>query len=114
MTSRKVKPAIKEGLVTCVGNVSVYEDDKVVFADGNRLKPDLVIFATGFRYATEHLGGLLKYDSDGLPILRNCESESTPGLFLLGYKFGKSFASPFIRGIARDAKYIAKRIAKAK
>jgi hypothetical protein len=35
-------------------------------------------------------------------------------MFLLGYRFGRTFASPYLRGIARDAKFVAERIAKEK
>ena len=33
------------------------------------------------------------------------------GLYLLGFRFGRTFASPYLRGIARDALSVAERIA---
>ena len=36
------------------------------------------------------------------------------GLFLLGFRFGRTFASPYLRGIARDAEYVASHIAREK
>jgi len=38
----------------------------------------------------------------------------TTVLYLLGLRFGRTFASPFLRGIARDAEYVARRIARAR
>jgi hypothetical protein len=69
------------------------------------------VFATGFRYEMQHLDGLLECDPDGRPIIRNCESTRAKGLYVLGYRFGRTFASPYLRGIARDAEYVASRIA---
>jgi len=51
-------------------------------------------------------------DPEGRPLVKNCESTRTPGMFLLGYRFGRTFASPYLRGIARDAEYVAERIAR--
>lgn len=111
MTGREVVAAVRRGLITRAPAASRYEGGRVEFADGSQLEPDLVVFATGFRYATDHLRGLLDYEPDGRPSVRNCESTRVPGLFLVGYRFGRTFASPYLRGIARDARYVAKRIA---
>jgi putative flavoprotein involved in K+ transport len=112
MTGLKVKRAIDKNIIIRVPGVDHYEGDTVVLAGGQRLQPDLVVFATGFSYDTNHLNGLLDFDPDGRPQVRNCESTRTPGLYLLGYRFGRTFASPYLRGIARDAAYVADRIAR--
>ncbi|MBD0326806.1 MAG: hypothetical protein ICV68_10255 [Pyrinomonadaceae bacterium] len=52
------------------------------------------------------------YDPDQRPLVKNCDSTRTRGLYLLGYRFGRTFASPYLRGIARDARYVANRIAR--
>jgi len=111
MTGLTVSRAIRKGTITRVPGVASYEGDSVVLTDGRRLQPDLVVFATGFRYETQHLGALLEFDPDGRPLVRNCQSTRAAGLFLLGYRFGRTFASPYLRGIARDAEYVAGRIA---
>jgi putative flavoprotein involved in K+ transport len=114
MTGRAVVKAIRGGLIKRVPEVSRYESEIVVLADGRQIKPDLIVFATGFSYAKEHLKELVDLDPDGRPLVRNCESTRTKGLFLLGYRFGRTFASPYLRGIARDAEYIAEHIAQEK
>ncbi len=114
MTGLKVKRAIGRKIITRVPGVARYEDDSVLLTDGTRLQPDLVVFATGFRYETRHLDGLIDFDPEGRPLVRKCESTRARGLYLLGYRFGRTFASPYLRGIARDAEYVAKGIAKAR
>ena len=72
------------------------------------------MFATGFTYGFEHLESLVDLDRDGRPIVKNCESTRARGVFLLGLRFGRTFASPYLRGIARDAEYVAELIAQRK
>jgi cation diffusion facilitator CzcD-associated flavoprotein CzcO len=112
MTGLAVRRAIKAKLITRVPTVKSYEGETVAFRNGMQLQPDLVVFSTGFRYATEHYKQLVDYDPDGRPIVKNCESTRTRGLYLLGFRFGRTFASPYLRGIARDARYVAERIAR--
>jgi cation diffusion facilitator CzcD-associated flavoprotein CzcO len=111
MTGRAVMKAIRSGLIKRMPQVSRYEGEIVEFADGQQLEPDLIVFATGFSYAKEHLKEVVDLDPDGRPLVKDCESTRTKGVFLLGYRFGRTFASPYLRGIARDAEYIAERIA---
>jgi cation diffusion facilitator CzcD-associated flavoprotein CzcO len=114
MTGREVVRAIRKGLIKRVPAVSSYKNGAVEFANGERMEPDLIVFATGFTYAVEHLKEVVNLDPDGRPLVKNCESTRTPGVFLLGYRFGRTFASPYLRGIARDAEYVAERIAREK
>jgi putative flavoprotein involved in K+ transport len=114
MTGRAVVRAIREGLITQMPAVRRYENGTVEFNNRQHLEPDLIVFATGFSYAVDHLKGLFDLDQDGRPIVRNCESTRTRGLFVLGFRFGRTFASPYLRGIARDAEYVASQIAREK
>jgi putative flavoprotein involved in K+ transport len=111
MTGRTVVKAIRKGLITRVPAVRSYQNGTVEFKDGRSVQPDLIVFATGFSYASEHLENVVDLDRDGRPLVRKCESMRTPGVFLLGFRFGRTFASPYLRGIARDAEYVAARIA---
>lgn len=114
MTGRTVVKAIRKGLIKRMPAARSYKNGVVEFDDGQRLEPDLIVFATGFDYAREHLKEVVDLDPDGRPLVKNCESTRTPGVFLLGFRFGRTFASPYLRGIARDAEFIAERIAKRK
>jgi putative flavoprotein involved in K+ transport len=114
MTGRAVVRAIRKGLIKRVPRVREYKNWEVEFENGEKIEPDLIVFATGFDYLKEHLKEVVDFDPDGRPIVKNCESTRAPGVFLLGYRFGRTFASPYLRGIARDAKFVAERIAKEK
>ena len=114
MTGRAVVRGIRKGLIKRMPTVRSYKGWEVEFENGERLEPDLIVFATGFRYALEHLKEVVDLDPDGRPLVRRCESTRVPGMFLLGYRFGRTFASPYLRGIARDAEYVAERIARDK
>lgn len=107
MNGSRVLPAIRAGTIRELPAVERYGAAEVLFADAQRLEPDLVVFATGFEYTAAHLEGLI--DS-----ICCCESTSTPGLFLLGYRFGRTFASPYLRGLGRDAAFVARRIARTR
>ncbi len=114
MTGRAVVNAMRRGLIKRMAAVRSYKNGKVEFVDEQRLEPDLIVFATGFDYAIDHLKKVIDLNPDGRPIVKNCESTRTRGVFLLGFRFGRTFASPYLRGIARDAEYVADRIAREK
>lgn len=84
----------------------------VVFGDGTRETFDLVIFATGYRPALDHLATLVSLDPrTGLPALDGMESRERPGLFFLGLDGLRSFRSRFVRGIREDAEALADLVA---
>jgi len=112
MIGRAVVRAIRNGLIKRAPPVRKYKGWEVEFVDGQRLEPDLIVFATGFDYAREHLKEVVDFDPDGRAVVKNCESTRAPGMFLLGFRFGRTFASPYLRGIARDAEFVAERIAR--
>ena len=114
MTGRAVVRAIRKGLIKRMPRVRKYKHWEVEFENGEKIEPDLIVFATGFDYLREHMKQVVDFDPDGRPIVKNCESTRAPGMFLLGFRFGRTFASPYLRGIARDAEYVAKQIAREK
>ena len=111
LLSRHVSHGLRQGIIRQVGRIMRFEKNIVFTEDGQQLDPDLIVFATGYSYSTTHLSELLVYDSNNRPVVRYCESVKASNLFLLGYRFGRTFASPYIRGIARDAAFIAHTIA---
>jgi putative flavoprotein involved in K+ transport len=112
MLGLTVRRALRTGVVAATGPVARWADGGAVLAGGARITPDLVVFATGFRYAVDHLGALVERDAAGNPVVCCCRSTRTPRLFLLGARFSRTFASPYVRGIGRDACYVARRIAR--
>jgi putative flavoprotein involved in K+ transport len=104
--------AIRAGVIQRVGAVARYEPGRVAIAGGETLEPDLLVLATGFRPVTAHLGALADVDAGGWPVAHRCRSPREPRLAFVGARFARTFASPYIRGIARDAAYVARRIAR--
>ena len=110
---RSIVRALRDRTITQVPQVARYEHDALVFAGGARVEPDLLVLATGYRYATEHLRDLVDLDERGHPIVdRHSASTREPNLYVLGLRFGRSVASSAIRGIRRDAEHVAARIAR--
>ena len=75
------------------------------------LEPDLVVFATGFEYALDHVRDLIGAGARWARV-RGCESVDSPGLYFLGFRHCRTLASAYLRGIARDARAVAARIAR--
>jgi putative flavoprotein involved in K+ transport len=111
MWGKRILRAIQRGEITAV-RIARYLPTSVVLADGAAIQPDLVVFATGFHHDTRHLGDLIERDAQGWPIARRCESRTTRGIYVLGSRYARNLASPYLRGIARDAELVASRIAR--
>jgi putative flavoprotein involved in K+ transport len=106
----EIPRAIRRGTIERV-QIARYGDAAIELAGGAAIEPDLIVFATGFRHDTRHLGGLIERDAAGWPIAHECESRRAPGVLVLGARYGRTIASPTLRGIARDAEVVCARIA---
>jgi putative flavoprotein involved in K+ transport len=82
----------------------------VVWSDGTREVVDTIAFATGYRPHLDYLRPLGAL-TDGLPLHTGGISTTHPGLAYLGIEFQRSYASNTLRGVHRDAEYIAPAIA---
>ena len=89
-----------------------FEKAAVVFANGARLEPAMVIYATGFRPALDHLHSLLPEltRDQSTPALRDMESIRVPGLFFAGLAGQRNFQSRYLRGIRQDMPVLAERL----
>jgi hypothetical protein len=105
----EVVEAIQDGSVEVVGAVTQFEGDSVVLADGRRIKPDVVICATGYRRGLEPLVGHLGVlRPDGAPVTLS-PSPAAEGL----YFHGQLSRPGLIRYMAKQSRKLAKRIAVA-
>jgi putative flavoprotein involved in K+ transport len=98
---------INQGHVRTYPNISHFEKDRVVFEDRSEESFDLVIFATGYRPAVDHL--------PIAPIgvwLKDMESTAVPGLFFLGVDGQRTYRSRFLRGLVEDSSVLAEMVAK--
>jgi thioredoxin reductase len=112
MPGGRVKKLIRCGAIQTFPAIERFERDHVVFTNGAILKPDVVIYATGFAPHLNFLTPLnLDIDSDtDLPVTREMESVSVSNLFFLGFEMLRNFQSRFLRGIRNDAIMLADRI----
>ncbi|GGT14756.1 monooxygenase [Streptomyces atratus] len=102
--------AVKSGRVVPVAAVESFDKDVVVLADGDRITPDAVIAATGYRRALEELVGHLDVlDARGRPVVHGGRTpKQAPGLYFTGFT---NPISGMLRELALDAQKIAKKLA---
>jgi putative flavoprotein involved in K+ transport len=86
------------------------DGETVYFIDGSQIQIDLIIAATGFRFATPFLPPEVARAPGGHLLAKGGESVSWSGLFVLGHPCALRLNSEFLRGIAHDARLIAHRI----
>ena len=107
--------ALKEGKLELVAAVERFDGDEVVLADGSRLRPQVVIAATGYDRNLPGIAGHLGLlDEHGVPVLngnaiRAREHPKAPGLFFAGYYASSAGQLRFMR---IDGRRIARAIAR--
>jgi len=107
----------KEPCKVCQGRGRTVERTKVAvdvpagIADGQRIRPDAVIAATGFRRGLEPLVGALDVlRADGRPLVQGPRTHpNAPGLYFIGYS---NPISGNLRELGIDAKRIAREVAR--
>ncbi|MFF3487448.1 flavin-containing monooxygenase [Streptomyces sp. NPDC002701] len=103
--------AVRKGRVEVVSAVDGFEDGKVVLVNGDRVAPDAVIAATGYRRALENVVGHLDVlDGRGRPVVHGARTpKNAPGLYFTGFT---NPISGMLRELAIDAEKVAKAIAR--
>jgi putative flavoprotein involved in K+ transport len=103
---------IESGVVKTFPAIRRFEADRVIFENGEQLQPDVVLYATGFRPALRHLASLDLWTcaETGQPKLQDLESVSVPGLYFIGLDHARNFQSRFLRGIRKDAAFLAEKL----
>jgi putative flavoprotein involved in K+ transport len=85
------------------------EGAEVVFADGSRLAPAAVIWATGF--AVDHSFVHVPVFDDGARLMHHRGVTCAPGLYFLGLTSQHTRGSALLGWVKDDADFIAQRIA---
>ena len=113
MPGGRARRLIAGGQVKVFPEIARFEERRVVFTDGQSLRPGAVLYATGFRPALAHLAslGIALDGCSGQPALCGFESAEVPGLFFLGLDGLRNFRSRFLRGIREDAPLLAEALA---
>jgi putative flavoprotein involved in K+ transport len=98
--------AVKHGRVEIVAAVEGFDGADVLLADGSRIRPDVVIAATGFRAGIDGLAGHLGVVGPrGLPTHTDGEP-ALPGLWFVGF-------TPTLGGQLREGSIAARKVADA-
>lgn len=98
--------AVRRGRVEVVAAVEGFDGPDVLLADGSRIRPDVVIAATGFRAGLEPLVGRLDVlGPRGLPKKTDGE-QVLPGLWFVGF-------TPTLGGQLREGSIAARNVATA-
>ena len=101
--------AVKEGEIEIVAAVEGFAGREVILADGDRIEPEVVIAATGYRRGLEPLVGHLGVlDEDEMPLASGADAHpGAPGLHFVGYRtplYGQ------LRGIRLEVKRLARAV----
>lgn len=99
-----VKEARERGVLRSSGTFVEMDDDGVIWEDGTHELFDVIIWCTGFGYATEHLRGLVERDERGKVETEGTRAVDLPGLWLVGYGGWTGFASATLIGVGRSAR----------
>jgi len=104
--------ALKAGRLHLVPAVERLDGDEVVLSGGERIRPEVVIAATGYRHGLEPLVGHLGVlQPSGRPAVRTGGSHpAAPGLYFNGYWLPLPGQLPAMR---RTSRRIARRISRA-
>ena len=111
IVDKEVIEAIKDGSIEVVRGVESLDATGVTLADGERIEPDAVICATGYRRGLEPLVGHLGVlDDRGMPRARG-EEPAAGGLRFIGYVPRPGGLGYMAKEAKRAAKAIARELA---
>lgn len=101
----ELRECIKNGTAVIKGRATGTDGKNIVFEDGSFLKPENVIWATGFQpdYSWLEVPGVI--GADGKP-LHNRGVSRVKGLYFLGLPWQYRRGSALLQGVGRDALYL--------
>lgn len=97
--------------VARVGRVEGVRDGQPLLDDGNVAAVDNIVWATGFHPAFQWMD-LPVFDDHGDPRHVRGVAQDCPGLYFVGLHFQTSMTSGTVTGVTRDAKHVARQLAK--
>jgi len=101
-------PALKEararGVLNSSGTFNSLYEKGVVWSDGTKEEFDVIIWCTGFNYATSFLKNVISLDERGVAKTEESKAIDSPGLWLVGYGNWTGYASATLIGLNRNTK----------
>ena len=105
-----IRAAYRQGLLVSRGQIDRITPQGVVWQDGRTDDYDVLIWCTGFHYATGHLEGLVPRDHKGRIATHGTRATEIEGLWLVGYGGWTGFASATMIGVGRSARQTVKEV----
>jgi len=105
-----IRQAYHNGLLVSRGKIARITSRGIIWQDGRTDDYDVLIWCTGFHYATTHLQGLVPRDHKGRINTEGTRAIDTNGLWLVGYGNWTGFASATMIGVGRSARQTVKEI----
>jgi len=99
-----VKEARGRGVLHSKGSFQQMTSDGIIWSTGEKETFDVVVWCTGFRYATDYLNDLVKMGSRGKIPTKGTKALETEGLWLVGFGGWTGFASATLIGVGRSAR----------
>jgi putative flavoprotein involved in K+ transport len=99
-----VKQARGRGVLKSQGTFKEFYEDGVIWLDGSSQPFDVVIWCTGFGFATGHLKELGIIHEDGKVDCEGTKALKLSGVWLVGYGSFTGFASATLIGVGRSAR----------
>jgi len=99
-----VKEARSRGVLKTRETFKAIYEGGVVWPDDRRQPFDVIIWCTGFGFATGHLKGLGILQDKGKAACEGTRSKDVEGLWLVGYGSFTGFASATLIGVGRSAR----------
>lgn len=98
------------GVEYTTSRVTSVQEGKPALDDGTVLDVRNVVWCTGFHNDFSWITGIT-CDADGYPEQHLGAAVGAPGLYFMGLKFQRAFASSLVGGVGRDAKHVVDDIA---
>ncbi len=103
-------PKLRAAGITVVGRLTAVDGKHVVFAGGERIAINTVIWATGYREQTDWLAIPEAKDAQGM-ILHQHGVSPVAGLYFIGRNWQRTHGSSRLYGVGADAAFVADHLA---
>jgi len=105
-----VQEARERGVLHSKGSFREMTTDGIIWSTGEAEAFGVVIWCTGFDYATDYLNNIVKRGSRGKILTKGTKALETEGLWLVGFGGWTGFASATLIGVGRSARSTVKEI----